>query len=133
MWYYLFRTTMGLAIKILRFLGILFGMSTFVVICKILSICPPLYRRFIQANAKHSAMAKTGYNLEDYAGSFSKFSTLKIMIYRRIYLDLFYNKAEVNGKAPNPKVLTSDGKNEVMLLDAAVQGRLLVVNFGSCS
>ena len=50
-----------------------------------------------------------------------------------MYFEIFHNIASKNGKAPNPKVLTADGKTEVNLLDSASPGRPLVLNFGSCT
>ena len=77
-------------------------------------------------------MGITGMDLDDYTWTYGKFSTW-LYVFEKMYLEYAYKKAERNGKAPNPKVLTADDKVEVKLLDFASAGRPFVLNFGSCS
>ena len=54
---------------------------------------------------------------------------------KNIWKELFYriqSGARVGARAPNPPLLTMD-KKPVNLLDYVVPGRILVVNFGSCT
>ena len=60
-------------------------------------------------------MEQTGYDIEDYTWSLAKMSTT-VHVLNRIYFDMFFKETEKNGKAPNLKVLTADGKNEVNLV-----------------
>ncbi len=55
-----------------------------------------------------------------------------LYIWRILRLEV-YKTAAKKGKAPNPVVLTADGKTEVRLLDSARPGVPLVLNFGSRS
>ncbi len=99
---------------------------------KLLSLCPPLLKALQEKMHKKGVMAKTGLNIEDYADSFTKFSTLWVVC-QRLYEKVFYESVIQGGEAPNPKVLSSNGSKEYNLLDFAKPGRPLVLNFGSCS
>ena len=45
----------------------------------------------------------------------------------------WYFEAEAGNKAPNPQLLTTDGRTTLHLLDLVTKGRPLVLNFGNCS
>ena len=64
--------------------------------------------------------------------SMSRFNALWLMWKFRL-LDHWYREAELNKKAPNPKVLNTNGGFEMNLLDFASSGHPLVLNFGSCT
>jgi len=60
---------------------------------------------------------------------------LSLQSVRSIKQKLYYriqSGARVGARAPNPALLTMD-KKPVNLLDYVVPGRILVVNFGSCT
>ena len=97
-----------------------------------LAFFPPLFKLYHEKRKDTTAMAITGYPVDAYAHSYGKWSTYLFAL-KHLYVSIMRNEAEMNGKAPNPKVYTSDGKTRVNLLDAASPGRPLVLNFGSCS
>ncbi len=45
----------------------------------------------------------------------------------------WYFEAAAGNKAPNPRLLTTDGRTSLHLLDLLKKGRPLVLNFGNCS
>ena len=125
---------MNLLERTARYLKALFLVTSFVITQWILCLGPPLLKRFHETKTvlKITSMETSGIPTEEYMWDCLKRSTV-MTLYRRWFKDSFYKEAEKNKKAPNPKVLTEDGKSEVNLLDSASPGRPLVLNFGSCS
>lgn len=76
-------------------------------------------------------MAETALNKNDYEESIYSLSYLK-QCFRSRYLDIS-KKAHLGHTAPNPKVLSLDGKVQKSLLDFQKYGRPLVLSFGSCT
>ena len=117
--------------KLLHFSIIVLLISVFVLFHKILSFCPPLFKRFCKWRHKYDAMAITDYSVEDYADSLAEWATWKIWVGQMS--QLLYEIVKRGERAPNPTVLSSDGTQEYNLLDFAKPGRPLVLNFGHCS
>ncbi len=99
---------------------------------RLLTFYPPLFKAVNKWLHKNGPMASTGLEIEDYAGSFAEYSNWLREV-KMNYQSIFYEKVEQGGKAPNPKVFSSNGAKEHNLLDFATPGRPLVLNFGSCS
>ena len=76
-------------------------------------------------------MDDTALNKEDYEESIYSLGYLK-QCFRSRYLDIS-KEAHLGHKAPNPKVLSLDGKIQKSLLDFQKHGRPLVLSFGSCT
>ncbi len=127
-----FRRAMGSHSRFWDLLRRTVRLSLFFSVCFILSFHPPLLHWFHRKARHLTAMNIPGYEVEDYADSWGKVSNMMLVL-KRTYLDVYYKTASLNQKAPNPKVMTSDGQKEVNLLDTAKPGRPLVLNFGSCS
>ena len=118
--------------RFVKFLRVMALITAFIIFQRILSFCPPLFRLYHRKTVQSSPMGITGMDPEGFTWTYAKFSTWWFVC-KKMYLEFLYKKAKRNGKAPNPNVLTADGKTEVKLLDYALPGRPLVLNFGSCS
>ena len=121
--------------RLTNFLKFVLAMSVItanIVFNRLLSLCPPLFRLFHRKNEKYSPRGITGMDLEGYTWTYGNLSTW-LFVFEKMYLEYAYKKAYKNGRAPNPSVLTVDGKVQVKLLDFASAGRPFVLNFGSCS
>ncbi len=103
-------------------------LTLFISFQKLLSLCPPLFKAVNKRMHKKGVMAKTGYDIEDYMDSFTNFSTI-VTVFQRLYESVFYESVVEGGEAPNPKVLSSDGRKEHNLMDFSKAGRPLVLNF----
>ena len=125
---------MDLLVRTGRFVMTMAGVTVFVVTQMILSLWPSLLKKFhdLEHVKEVTGMGITDMKVKEYMWDFGKLSTL-LTLYRSWFKDSFYKESEKNGKTPNPKVLTSDGKTIINLLDSAQPGRPLVLNFGSCS
>ncbi len=117
--------------KLLRFTFLFLFLFTILIFNKILIFFPSMFKKFHKRMHKHGPMAKTDYTMEDHAYSWATWSAW-LQIWHRVHQTLYEN-VKPGGKAPNPKVLSQDGATEYNLLDFAKPGRLLVLNFGSCS
>ncbi len=118
-------------IKLWTFMVLFLILFTLLIIRKILSFFPRLFKKVNQFLHKYGPIAKTDYTVEDYADSYTKWSSWKV-IWQCVCQSLYENVKQ-GGKGPNPKVLSQDGATEYNLLDFAKPGRPLVLNFGSCS
>ena len=76
-------------------------------------------------------MGKTDLEAEDYVYSIHEWMTWKTLMGE--VSQILYETVKTGERAPNPKVLSSDGTHEYNLLDFAKPGRPLVINFGSCT
>ena len=118
-------------IELWTFMVLFLILFTLLIINKILSFFPRLFKKVNQILHKYDAMSKTDYTVEDYADSYAKWSTWKVIW--QIVCQPLYENVKPEGKAPNPKVLSQDGATEYNLLDFVKPGRPLVLNFGNCS
>ncbi len=127
------RINMGLelALNILSFTRIIVLFFGRTLILKILYIlCPPLFRRFYDNWRKDINIVNPGFDVHEFARVNASFTRMLVPI-TNVYRRIFYVEAEEGGRAPNPRVLTADGKTEVRLLDSARLGVPLVLNFGN--
>ncbi len=107
------------------------GIVIFFILQRILClISPSLQKKIVWAY--HTPMRKTTYDPGDFYEAFAWLSNIP-HLWRVVYYNCMFQAAGKNWQAPNPKVLTSDGKKEVNLLDPMKPGRPLILNFGSCT
>ena len=112
--------TMASVVTPVRFVFMLFAEYIFIPIMKALpeELIPKVFPKFILKD-------KTSYNLFSKAGQYVK-ST-----WNEIYRQALCN-ATVGSKAPRAEVISMD-QTSLNLLDFQKPGRMLVINFGSCT
>lgn len=123
-------TFLNTLIKWKRLFTLLFFWMPLFVTQLLLSMFIPFLKRKYDS-ILHSVMDVTTLKPEDYVNSIYSIGFIT-QCFRSMYLDI--SKEAFLGKtAPNPKLVSLNGKTECSLLDFQKKGRALVLNFGSCT
>ncbi len=118
---------------VLTYIGIvLYVLSRTLYLKIVYYVCPPLFRRYYESYMAGVDTVNPQWDMEECARTDCSFVRMVEPLVKT-YQVMFHKRATEGDKAPNPTVLTRDGKTEVRLLDSARPGVPLVLNFGSCT